>query len=592
MMAGYKNFQIYRNKAFRGINIFKKGRNFNKSTENLTKSKRLMNGIALWASYYRYFPHVFVEEYLGIKLKLFQKILLYFMMHYNYFMYLAARGQGKTWLTAVFCCVRAILFPKSKIILSSGTKSQSIEVIEKIDDLRKESPNLKREISYLNVNVNNAKVEFHNGSWIKVVASNDSARSKRANVLIVDEFRMVDFDIINKVLRKFLTAPRNPKYLEKPQYKHLQERNKEIYLSSCWYKSHWSWKRFLTFVKNMVRGKKYFACGLPYQLSLAENLLMKEQILDEMSEDDFDPIGWSMEMECLFFGESESAYFKFEELEGSRRMVKPIFPPDYYKMLRDSKFKYPMKEPDEIRFVSCDIATMSGSQNDVSAFIVFRLKPYRSGYKRQVVYIETISGGHTEMQAMRIRQILRDFDCDYIVLDTQSAGIGVYDQLCKDTFDKETGEEYQALSCMNDERMAERCMSPNAPKIIYSVKANQAFNSAIAITLKDAFRRNKIELLVNETEGVDYLKKIKGFEKLSIETRAKMESVYYHTTALINEMINLNDEGKEGVVKLKEPSGGRKDRYTALAYGNYFANILEKELLKDDSEYEFGFFYN
>lgn len=551
-----------------------------------------MNGIALWASYYRLYPHIFVEEYLGLTLKPFQKILLYSMMHDNYFMYLAARGQGKTWLTALFCCVRAILFPSTKIIIASGVKTQAIEVIEKIDDIRKESPNLEREISDLSTSVNNAKVEFHNGSWIKIVASNESARSKRANVLVVDEFRMVDLNIITTVLRKFLTSPRNPKYLEKPEYKHLQERNKELYLSSCWYKSHWSWKRLLTYFNNMVEGKKYFVCGLPYQLSIAEGLLMREQVEDEMSEDDFDPISWSMEMECLFFGESEKAYFKFEEVEINRVLVQPLYSPNYYNLVRDSSFKYPAKKNGEIRFVSCDIAMMSSSENDISAFVVFRLKPYKNGYERQVVYIETLSGGHTEIQATRIRQIYKEFDCDYIVLDTQSAGIGVYDQLCKDSYDRETGEEYPALSCMNDEKMADRCLSPDAPKVIYSVKANQAFNSEIALRLKDSLRRGKIKFLVNENDGIEYLRGLRGYDLLPVESRAQMESVYYQTTALMNEMINLSNEGKEDIIRLKEPGGGRKDRYTAVAYGNYFANILEKDVLRDESEYEFGFFFN
>ncbi|EQB46531.1 hypothetical protein CGLO_14409 [Colletotrichum gloeosporioides Cg-14] len=31
-----------------------------------------------------------------------------------------------------------------------------------------------------------------------------------------------------------------------------------------------------------------------------------------MSEEDFDSVGWSMEMEALWFGESEKAYFKFQ----------------------------------------------------------------------------------------------------------------------------------------------------------------------------------------------------------------------------------------------------------------------------------------
>lgn len=286
-MTSYNNFVTSRDKAHKGINIFKKGKNFNKQT----KSERIMDGIGVWASFYRANPHRFVQEYLGINLKLFQ-IILIFMMNFNhYFMYLASRGQGKTFLTSIYCCVRAILYPETKIVIASGTKGQSREVIEKIDDMRKNSPNLMREISDLKTNTNDARVEFHNGSWIKIVASNDGARSKRANILIVDEFRMVDLQIITKVLRKFLTAPRSPKYLNKAEYKHLKERNKEVYLSSCWYKSHWSYNRFMSYYKSMLAGSRYFVCGLPYQLAIKENLLDEEQVKDEMSEDDFDSTG-------------------------------------------------------------------------------------------------------------------------------------------------------------------------------------------------------------------------------------------------------------------------------------------------------------
>lgn len=58
------------------------------------KSRRIMEGIAAWTSYFRCNPQRFVKEYLNVNLKLFQKILLYAMMHNYYFMYIAARGQG------------------------------------------------------------------------------------------------------------------------------------------------------------------------------------------------------------------------------------------------------------------------------------------------------------------------------------------------------------------------------------------------------------------------------------------------------------------------------------------------------------------
>lgn len=148
----------------------------------------------------------------------------------------------KTWLTALYAAVCCILFPGTKICVASGYKAQGAEVIQKIsDDFCKNyswgSSNLKLEIEEISTSINNPHVNFRNGSWIKVVTSSDSARHNRATTLVVDEFRMVDLNVINTVLRKFLTAPRTPGYLNKPEYADLIERNTEIYMSSAWLKT-------------------------------------------------------------------------------------------------------------------------------------------------------------------------------------------------------------------------------------------------------------------------------------------------------------------------------------------------------------------
>ena len=70
------------------------------------KADRIMKGVGKWAGYYRANPQRFVKDYLHINLKLFQKILLYAMMHNNFFMYIAARGQGKTFLVSLFLMLR------------------------------------------------------------------------------------------------------------------------------------------------------------------------------------------------------------------------------------------------------------------------------------------------------------------------------------------------------------------------------------------------------------------------------------------------------------------------------------------------------
>lgn len=58
------------------------------------KEQKIMETVAWRAGYYRANPQRFVSEVLGIHLKLFQKILIWAMMHFNFTMYCAARGQG------------------------------------------------------------------------------------------------------------------------------------------------------------------------------------------------------------------------------------------------------------------------------------------------------------------------------------------------------------------------------------------------------------------------------------------------------------------------------------------------------------------
>ena len=495
---------------------------------------------------------------------------------------------GKSWLTSVLCVCKACLFPKCQIVVASGNLKQATAIVKYIDKLRQDSECLNRSISYLNDSPNNAKVEFWNGSSLVVVASNAGARSARANVLIVDEFILVDKTTITTVLRKFKANPRQARYLNKPQYAHLKERNQEIYLSSAGMKWHWGYQKFKSFFNSMMNGKKYFLCDLAYQLTIKEGLRLREEVLDEMQEDDFDQMLWEMEMEGLWLGENEKSYFKFDDLEPNRKIAMPIYPKEVYGLLKDNSFKYPNKKTGEIRIVSNDIAVMAGNQNDASIYTIIRLIPSSNEkyYIREIVYMESMSGGHSTTQATRIRQLYDDFDCDYIVLDTLGAGIGIYDNLCQNLYDKERKKEYEAFMAMNDDEMAKRCLVANAPKKIYSIKAYQQLNSDCAVSFRDGLRKGRIRLLINENESKDIFQTLKGFEKLPPEIQVRFVVPYLQTTLLVNEMINLEADinPDTGLIKLKEPRTGRKDRWSSVSYGNYFANILEKELLVSKTE--------
>lgn len=545
------------------------------------KQQKIMETVAWRAGYYRNNPHRYVIDVLGLSLKWFQQILLWCMMHYNFVMYLAARGQGKTYLTALFCCVRCILFPGTKIVVSSGTLKQANEVLLKIqDDFMKQSSILRSEIEKCNIGQNDASIYFKNGSWIKTRTSSENSRSARANCIVVDEFRMVDETVINTVLRKFLTSPRQPKYLQKPEYAHMQERNKEIYMSSAYFKSSWAYRKAQSYTLNFFDDtKKYFICGLPYQVSVREGLLSRSQLEDEMSEADYNELVQQMEMECLWFGDTDGSLFKFDELTARRRLRK-AFPPLSF---CNDKITIPKLTSTGKRILSIDVALMQSTKkkkNDASAIYINDLIQVNdTAYQSNFLYGETFEGLKTDELGMIVMKYFYEYQCTDLVLDTNGIGLGVYDFITKDQVCQENGKRYQAMTCINDKDMAERCKVRDANKVVWSVKANANFNNEICVLLRNGIQNGKINFLISEQDADSSLKETyKGYFKMSPTEQAKLKMSYVQTTFAVYELIKLDHEVKNGNIKVKEVEGMRKDRYSSIAYSYWCACQLELKL--------------
>lgn len=571
------------------------------TTEEKTTRSKIIDGVEVWASFYRENPHRFAKDYLGITLRLFQKILLYMMNISNYFCYIAARGQGKSFLLAIFCCIRCILYPGTKIVVVSGTRGQATNILEKIrDELIPKSELLKNEIDNVRISPSKAEIIWKNGSTIKVATASDNSRGMRSNILLVDEYRMVDKSVIDTVLRRFVSSPRMPEYLHKKKYAHLKERNKEIYLSSAYFASHISYQRFRDYAINMMDDtKKFFVCDFPYQLSIAEGLLDAEQVADDMSETDFSETKWSMEMEGFWLGANEDSFFDFTSISNNRKIDYPWLPAEVNAMLGNSKKTViPSKQAGEIRLLSVDIALMSSKrhQNDASAIFVNSLKPTRTGrYVNNIVYTESFEGAHTADQALRVRRLFDMYDADYIVIDVKGVGFGVADLLVRDIPDPELGDIMPGLSCANNKEWAERCKIPGAQKALWVINASAQFNSDCAVLLRDGFRAGRVRLLTTEYDGEVLLGKIKGYNGLTAEEQLKLQMPYINTTLLISELINLQYETNSNGIKVSTKANRRKDRFSSLSYSVYVANQLELQLNKKKSrsitEDDFAFMY-
>lgn len=505
------------------------------------------------------------------------------------FVLIACRGLGKTFISAVYCVVRCILYPGTKICIASGTRGQAINVLEKIIlELKPRSPELRAEIDDKETKINgtNAQIVFKNTSAIKVVTASDSSRGNRCNVLLLDEYRLISKDTIDTVLRKFLTLRRMPTYSEltdaEKKTEYSKEKNLTMYLSSAYFKDHWSYSKCLDTLRAMLDdSRRQFICGFPYQLSIEEGLLDPETVADEMSESDFSEVKWSMEMCAEFYGSEDGAFFDFASISKTRKIKFPMLPNLLASKVNSSCLSIIPKQNGEVRILSADIALMSSrkNNNDATAVFINQLIPTKAGrYTSNIVYTDTYEGLRTDDQALIIRKLYDEYQCDYIVLDTNGIGLGVFDALSREVVDVETGEAYPPLSCINDKTMADRCTTVGAEKVIWSIKASAQFNSDCAFLLREAFRSGRIRLLATEYDAEEFLSELKGYNSLSPQEKMSLQLPYIQTTLLIDELTKLQHEESGGKVRIYEKSGMRKDRYSSLSYNYYVASQIENKI--------------
>lgn len=555
------------------------------------RQKEELESAAKWCGFYRANIPRFVKDFLHISLRLFQIFLLVMMDIASVFVFIACRGIGKTFMCAVYCVVRAVLYPGTKICVASGTKGQAAMVLEKImTELKPNSPELAYEIDDKNTRIGGEKpmIMFKNGSFIKVVAASDNARSNRAHLLIIDEARMVKKETIDTILKKFLSSQREPKYFENPEYaKYPREPLKTFYLSSAHFKDHWLFQKCKDACRYMLDDtRRDFVCGFPYQLSLAEHLLPKERVIEDMTETGFSEITWMMEMGAEFFGGAGGTFFDFNTVSKNRKIMYPMLPNEQAGYLNNSaKVKIPPKQPGELRILSMDVALMASRKykNDASSVFINQLLPTKANvYCSNIVYTTTWEGMHSADQALRVRRLYDEYDCDYIVIDGKGVGMAVVDVLLRDIVDPDTGEIYPSLSCCNDENIAVRCSDKSAKKAIWVVQGSSRFNSDCAVLLREGFKTGKIRLLVTECDGENALNEIKGFAPLDESSKAEIMLPYVETTLLIRELTNLLHEETGGTIKISEKRSMRKDRYSSLSYNYYVACQLEGKLRKRD----------
>jgi len=148
--------------------------------------------------------------------------------------------------------------------------------------------------------------------------------------------------------------------------------------------------------------------------------------------------------------------------------------------------------------------------------------------------------------------------------------------------------QHPSIDSSKYEELSERTTGLNALPVVYPVSATSRLNAEIAVAMRDILQKKMFGLLVSESEAEDYMirssYKKEFLDQSDITANSFFIAPYLQTSLFINECINLSLTLISGNVKLVERPGSRKDRYSSIAYGNYFASLLDQELIRTPDE--------
>lgn len=138
----------------------------------------------------------------------FQRIELRASMRYRYTFWTATRATSKSFTAYLSAFMRAMLLPRSTIMIASDTKGTVIKIAEaKFEEIFRHWPLLRKELATrvddgktgVKSSNNYYEIYLKNGSLISVV-SKDTSRGLRATAAILEEAALIEEIPFNEVL--------------------------------------------------------------------------------------------------------------------------------------------------------------------------------------------------------------------------------------------------------------------------------------------------------------------------------------------------------------------------------------------------------
>jgi len=143
-----------------------------------------------------------------------QVVILQELWNRNFPIYIASRGYGKSFLLAIYCTLKCLLVPDSKIVICGAAFRQSKIIFDYMDTIWKNAP-LYRSVcsdsSGPSRDVDRCTMRI-NTSWTTAIpiGTGDKIRGLRAHTVIADEFNSIPVEIFETVIQGFASVSKDP----------------------------------------------------------------------------------------------------------------------------------------------------------------------------------------------------------------------------------------------------------------------------------------------------------------------------------------------------------------------------------------------
>jgi hypothetical protein len=397
----------------------------------------------------------------------FQMVILDTLWHKKFPLMIMTRGGSKSFLLALYACLRALLIPGSKIVIAAAGYRQAKLVFKYIEELYNASPIFQEAVGgkerpkYAS---DAARLQVGSSVITALPTGNgDRIRGFRATTLLIDETASISEDIFDVVLVPFTSVHANPvekaaiaaftKRLKKlgatPDVLELinksQDFGNQIVLSGTGaYKQNHFYKRYAIY-KMFIDSK---GDSVQLKKALEAKALQTTGKISNIDADEIDNIKriWNQYaiiqlpytaipegfMDIDSINSAKASYptsrFTMEFLAG--------FPDDSDGFIKRSWIDRatPMKpeEPVQVELYGDPRATYvlgldPARHNDNCAAVVLKLTPRG----KELVYCDAWDRTKFEISAQKIREICWRFNIQYIAMDHGGGGESIREWLCK-----------------------------------------------------------------------------------------------------------------------------------------------------------------